>query len=136
MNRYADVYKKNQVQTVTRENLVLMLYDGARKFLNQAIIAFDDNNIAGVNNNLVRSQDIIIELISGINFDAGEIAHDLFRLYDYMHYRLIQANIKKEKEPVIEVLEMIEDLRETWSTMLKGPYNSDYAAGKIAEAGR
>jgi len=131
MNRYADVYKKNQVQTVTRENLVLMLYDGARKFLNQAIIAFDDNNIAGVNNNLVRSQDIIIELISGINFDAGEIAHDLFRLYDYMHYRLIQANIKKEKEPVIEVLEMIEDLRETWSTMLKGPYNSDYA-----EAGR
>lgn len=134
MHSPLSTYQKNQVQTVSQERLVLMLYEGAKKFLSKSIKALEEKNIQDSNTYLQRSQNIIAELMSGINFEAGEIAQNLYSLYEYMHYRLIQANLKKEKEPVEEVLNMVEELRDTWMQMLKE--NKTQKAGYIQEKER
>jgi flagellar protein FliS len=119
MNSQINAYKKNQINTTSSENLVLMLYDGARKFLNRAIKSLQEGEIQEANSNLLRAQDIVSELMSGINFDAGDIANHLFAIYEYMHYRLVQANIKKDSDICKEVLVMIEDLRTVWAQAVK-----------------
>lgn len=119
MNSALNVYQKNQVQTNTPEKLVLMLYEGAIKFISKGIKAIEEKDIQEANNNLIRSQDIMLELMSGINFEAGDIAKNLYVLYEYMHHRLMQANLKKEKESAQEVLNMVRELRDAWSQMLK-----------------
>ncbi|MBZ4686924.1 MAG: fliS [Clostridiales bacterium] len=119
MNSALNVYQKNQVQTNTPEKLVLMLYEGAIKFISKGIKAIEEKDIQEANNNLIRSQDIMLELMSGVNFEAGDIAKNLYALYEYMHHRLMQANLKKEKESAQEVLNMVRELRDAWSQMLK-----------------
>lgn len=123
MNSTANAYKKNQINTASSENLVLMLYDGARKYINWAIKSLENNNLAEANYNLIRSQDIMAELMSGINFEAGELAQKLFDVYEYMHFRLIQANLKKDPQAAQEVLGMIEELRNVWAQILKNSHS-------------
>ncbi len=114
-----DVYKKNQIQTAPPERLVLMLYDGAIKFITKAIEAIETKNIEAANNNLLRAQDIMSALMAGVNFEAGKVAEGFYALYDYMYRRLIHANIRKDKEAAGEVLNMIRELRDSWVEMLK-----------------
>ncbi|MEA4924173.1 MAG: flagellar export chaperone FliS [Syntrophomonadaceae bacterium] len=123
MNSPVNTYKKNQINTTSSEQLVLMLYDGARKFIGRAIKSLEEGDIQGANHNLLRSQDIISELMTGINFEAGEVAKGLFALYEYMHYRLMQANIQKDSQAAQEVLAMINELRDTWVQVLKSRYS-------------
>jgi flagellar protein FliS len=125
MNSQINAYKKNQINTTSSENLVLMLYDGARKYLKRAIKSLEDGKIQEANSELLRAQDIVSELMSGINFDAGDIAAQLFKIYEYMHYRLVQANIKKDSDSCKEVLDMINDLRTVWAQAVKSRYTQD-----------
>jgi len=118
-----NVYKKNQINTASSENLVLMLYDGARKFISRALKALESGDVEGANHNLLRAQDILSELMAGINFEAGDIAEGLFAIYEYMHFILIQANLKKEGQAAQEVLIMINELRDVWVQVLKGGYS-------------
>lgn len=108
-------YQQNQVQTASKEQLLLMLYDGAIKFLRLAQLKLEEKNLQEVNNNLLKCQDIITELASTLDMSYGEVSESLFALYEYMNYRLTQANIRKEKEPMEEVLKMLTELRETWN---------------------
>ena len=122
MRVQANAYKKNQINTTSSENLVLMLYDGACKDIRKAIIALDSHDIQGANHYLLHAQNIVSELMAGINFAAGEIANKLFGLYEYMHYRLIEANLKKERQAAEEVLGMVEELRNTWMQAMKNEF--------------
>jgi len=115
-----DVYKKNQIQTAPPERLVLMLYDGAIKFITKAIEAIEAKNIEAANNNLLRAQGIMSALMVGVNFEAGKVAEGFYALYDYMYRCLIHANIRKDKEAAEEVLNMIKELKDSWGKMLKG----------------
>lgn len=119
MNSPVSVYKQQQVNTVSKEKLVLMLYDGEIKFLKKALEAIAAKNIEEAHYNIIRAQDILIGLMSGINMSAGQIAENLFNLYEYMYSRLVEANISKEVSLVEEVLVMISDLRDTWSQIVK-----------------
>ncbi|SHH83491.1 flagellar export chaperone FliS [Clostridium grantii] len=110
-----DTYKNNQVNTASRKQLLLMLFDGAIKFLNFAAISIDNKNVPDTHKYIVKAEDIIQELMSTLNFDAGDIAKDLYNLYDYLYNELIQANMKKDKEKVLYVKSMMEELRETWA---------------------
>ncbi|MBO8167962.1 MAG: flagellar export chaperone FliS [Thermoanaerobacteraceae bacterium] len=131
MNNPYSAYQKNQVQTLSQEKLVLMLYDGAVRFITKGIKAIEERNIEEANNNLLRSQNIMAELMSGINWEAGQIAGQFFQLYEYMHRRLVEANVKKNVEPAKEVLEMVKELRDTWAQMLKENKGSkDYSIPK------
>lgn len=111
-NAYS-IYQQNEILTAPRGKLLLMLYDGAIKFLKFAKKSMDEKNIENTNKYLRRAQDIINELMVTLNMDY-DIAKQLYSLYDYMEYRLIQANIKKDKNMVDEVIGLLSELREAW----------------------
>ena len=119
-----NAYKKNQINTATSEQLVLMLYDGAIKFIKRAIKSLQDGDMQSAHHNLIRSQKIIAELMCGINFEAGEMAEKFLRFYTYMHSQLIQANLKKDSQYAEEVLGMIEELRGSWAQIIAKGYSS------------
>ena len=111
-----DAYKTNQVMAASRSKLVIMLYDGAIKNLKLAEIALKEKQLEKVNTYLKKAQDIIVEFMSTLNFEAGgEIAQDLYQLYDYMYRRLVRANIDKDKDAIDEVKKYLEELRSTWA---------------------
>ncbi len=109
-------YQVNQVQTASREKLVVMLYDGIIRFLGQAEAAWAASDVVGTHNSLIRAQDIIVELMSTLNREAGgQIAENLYLLYDYMKFRLVEANIKKDMAPIAEVKHLVTELRGAWA---------------------
>ena len=116
-NAYA-VYQNNQVNTSSSGKLLLMLYDGALKFLRFALIAIEDKNIENANTYLVKTQNILLELMATLNYDTGEIARQLYNLYDYMNRELIDANIHKDSNKVKSVYDLLEELRDTWNKVI------------------
>ncbi len=121
MNAGINAYRKNQIITISSEQLVLMLYEGACKFIGQAKIAMEQKDVPAAHRALVRSQDIVAELMRGINFEAGPMANDLYHLYEFMHHQLIEANLNKDLQLAAEVLEMIDELRDAWQQILRSP---------------
>lgn len=108
-------YLKNQIETSSPEQILILLYDGAIKFLNQAKIGIQNKDIELTHNNLIKAQNIISELRDTLDMEiGGELANNLYSLYNYFNRRLVQANIKKEIEPLDEVLEHLKGLRDTW----------------------
>lgn len=121
---YSDLqkeYKKTQVITASQGKLIVMLYDGAIRFINNAMDLIENpkRDIEKIHNNIVKAQDIITELISSLNMEAGDIAHRLFSIYIYLSQRLTEANIKKTKEPLLEVKKHLSELREAWAEASK-----------------
>ncbi len=120
MNNPYQQYKQTAINTARPEELVLMLYEGGIKFINKAIIAINDKNIQDANECIKRAQDIVEQLIIGLDFKhGGQIAADLEALYDYMKRKLIEANIKKDVTILEEVLGMFREFRETWMEAMK-----------------
>ena len=117
-------YKTISLETAPPGRLVLMLFDGAIKFLEKAMLGFDLEDPVEMNetvhNNITRAQDIINELNSTLNMDqGGEIAVVLRDLYVYMENKLFESNIRKEIEGVQEVIDRLSTLQEGWSEMLE-----------------
>jgi|LSQX01.1.fsa_nt_gb flagellar protein FliS len=114
-------YKEVQVKTANNGKLVLMLYQGIVKFLRLAKKYIEDGNIEAANENLIKAQKIINELSANLDREkGGEIAGNLFRLYQFMNSQLIRANIKKEIAPIEIVEEMTIELLETWKQIVNG----------------
>ena len=130
-NGYARTYQTQAVLTASPGLLVLMLYDGALRFLAQAHVALeadkdDWHRFEVINRNLQKTQNIIAELQGTLNHDAGgEVAANLDRLYEYYIRRLHEANFKKDVNPVIEVEGLLGELRDGWSEMLHRKENPD-----------
>lgn len=112
-------YKKTEISTANQGKLILMLYDGAIKFINKAIELMPKKDIENIHNNIVKAQDIIIELATSLNMDAGEISQRLFSIYMYINNRLTDANVKKDQKPLLEVKKYLSDLREAWEEAAK-----------------
>ncbi|MDI3547014.1 MAG: flagellar secretion chaperone FliS [Halanaerobiales bacterium] len=120
LNNPYQKYKNIQYETATQEQLLLMLYNGAIKFGQQARQGLVDKKVELANNNLKRVQAIINELMVTLDMErGGEIANNLYNLYDYINRRLIQANIRKDPEIVDEVLDLLVDLKETWEEAIR-----------------
>ncbi|WP_258359733.1 flagellar export chaperone FliS [Moorella sulfitireducens (nom. illeg.)] len=126
VNNPYQAYRQNQVQTLSQEKLVLMLYDGALRFCRQGLAAMDKKDYAGVNNNLGRAQDILGELMVTLNRDAGEVAENLYKLYDFMYRHLVQANVKKSARMINEVIDLLQQLRDTWEEATRIYQTHDY----------
>ncbi len=112
-------YQIMQTQTADRGELVVMLYQGAIKFLTRASTAMRGGNLQDAHNNIIRSQDIVAELMSSLDLDVGEIAHNLFRVYEYMHYRLVEANLRKDPQIIDEVAGLLRELLPAWQSAAK-----------------
>lgn len=107
-------YRHQQVNTASQEKLLLMLFDGAIRFCRHAVKALQEKQHETGHANLVKAQNIILELGDSLNMDF-EIAHNLHSLYDYLYRRLVEANIKKDAAVVEEVLQFLAELRSTWA---------------------
>lgn len=117
-NNAYNLYRTTAVQTASPGKLLLMLYDGLILSLKQAKEAIGAQKPAEAHRYLVKSQDIIDELIVTLNMDY-EISTNLYQLYDFWKYQLIQANMKKDAALIDTVLPMVIELRETWSAVVE-----------------
>lgn len=110
-----NLYKQNQVMTAPKKKLLIMLFDGAIKNLKLAELSIESKDIEKTNTYISKTQNILTELMSTLNFEAGgDIAKNLYQLYEYMYNRLIRANIDKDIKAVKEVKIFMEELRDTW----------------------
>lgn len=114
------VYQKNKYETASPHKLILLLYDGALSNITRAQQALDAKQTVEANRHILKSQDIINELLACLNEEqGGEIAQNLKNLYFYMVQRLVQANVRKQKDPLIEVEGLLRSLRDTWAQIGK-----------------
>lgn len=111
-------YREVEIETASGLKLVVMLYQGAIKFLNIAKESNSFKRYDVVNTNIIKAQDIVSELISSLNFEAGEIAHNLYSLYLYINRRLLEANIQKNMAIIDEVTGLLQTLKEAWEVIL------------------
>jgi flagellar protein FliS len=117
-------YRKIATQTATPGQLVLMLYEGALGFLERGLAGFDladplEFNLT-ISNNVLRAQAIIQEINVRLDMErGGEIADNFRRLYNYFQRRLREANTKKAREPLAEVITHLRVLRDSWAEMLR-----------------
>ncbi len=108
-------YKKTSVQTASKEQVLLMLYQAAIKHCKKAIEAIENENLAKKGESIGKMQDIVIELNNSLDFEVGgDVAKELSSLYDYLVYSSTQANIKIEKEPLEGCLKVLNTLYEGW----------------------
>ena len=113
-NRGYQAYATNAVSTQSQGQLIIMLYDGAIKFIDKAQEGIDAQQIQEAHTNIIKTQKIINELMVTLKTDTGEIAQQLLTLYQYMYQQLVQANIKKDSDILGEVKELLVGLRDTW----------------------
>lgn len=124
-NPYAKI-KNTAIMTASPQELTLMLYDGAIKFGNQAILAIENKDMENANGFIKRVEDIIIELRSTLDMKY-DIANNLDLMYDYIYRRLVEGNMKKDKEILIEAIDLIRELRNTWKEAIKIAKHSNQA---------
>lgn len=111
-------YQKNAINLASPQELTLMLYNGLVRFTKLAIQGVEEKNIEMASNNMVRAQDIITEFMCTLDMQY-EVSKNLMVLYEYMHKRLIEANIKKDLRILKEMLGFAEELRDTWAQAMK-----------------
>lgn len=113
-------YKKTSVQTASKEQILLMLYQAAIKNCKKAIEAIEARDVAKKGEFIGKLQDIIIELNNSLDFEVGgDIAKELSSLYDYILYSSTQANIKIDVEPLQGCLNVLNTLYEGWASAIK-----------------
>ncbi len=112
---YMNQYFETQVNTASSEKLLIMLYSGAVRFVDEAIIALREGDIARRGRLIGKTIAILNELSVTLDHEVGgEISANLESLYDYMIRTLLQGNIKDDPESLAEVRELLAGLRETW----------------------
>jgi flagellar protein FliS len=121
-------YQATQVQTASTGELVVLLYDGAVRFLNRGRLALVERRYDIASEYLLRGQEIILELLAGLDFErGGELAGNLRDLYLFMHGTLVEANVRKDAEKVQTVIGLLDTIREAWREVVRG--------GRCAPAG-
>ncbi|MFC3747569.1 flagellar export chaperone FliS [Paenibacillus sp. GCM10012306] len=106
-------YRQSSVQTSTPAQLVIMLYDGAIRFVRAAMDGLSKQDYEKTSLNLGKAQTIVSELMSTLD-QSYEVSKSLYSLYEYTNYLLVQANISKSSEKAEEAVGYLTDLRETW----------------------
>lgn len=116
-NRGYDAYAKNKVMTASPAELTLMLYEGAIKFCNIAIVAIEEKDIEKAHNNIKKVENIIAEFLATLDHKY-EVAKDFENVYNYLMDRLLEANMKKDKEILEEILTHLRTMRDTWKEVM------------------
>lgn len=116
-NAYAQ-YNNNKIMSASPAELTLMLYEGAIKFCNMAIMALEQNDIQKANNNIIKVQRIIDEFRATLDMKYP-VAEDFERVYKYLLNRLLEANLHKDKEILEEVNVHLHSMRDTWKEVMK-----------------
>ena len=116
-NAYSQ-YSTNRILTASPAELTLMLYEGAIKFCNIAIMGVEQENIQKAHDNIMKTERIIKEFQITLNHDYP-VAKDFDAVYSYLIRRLHEANIKKDKAILEEVLTHLRTMRDTWKEVMR-----------------
>ena len=116
-NPYAQ-YNNSKILTASPAELTLMLYDGAIKFCNIAVMGIEENDMEKAHNNIVKVQRIIDEFRATLD-RKYPVAEHFDRIYVYLLQRLFEANVKKDKEILEEVLVHLRSIRDTWKEVMR-----------------
>ena len=133
-----NAYRDTNVKTASQGKLVVLLYEGAVKKLNEAYSLFDESgkikpsDIEHFGSTILKTQEIITELQVSLNMEAGEIAHNLMSLYVYFNSELTTANISKDQKKIQFVLEMMTELLDSWRQAANSTANAP--AGYVPKA--
>ena len=120
MNPYLKQYRQTQIDTTPKEQILLMLYDGAVRFLHQAKAGFAEKDIEKIHNNLIKVQNIITEFEATLDMETGgEFAKNLYSLYEFMSRQLTIPNIRKDEAALEIVIKHMTELRDTWKEAVK-----------------
>lgn len=111
-------YANNKIMTASPAELTLMLYEGAIKFANLAITAIEEGDIQKAHDNIMKVERIIEEF-QGTLDHKYPVAKDFDEVYNYLMLRLREANMKKDKEIMEEVLKHLRTMRDTWKEVMK-----------------
>lgn len=114
----AATYNNSKILTASPAELTLMLYEGAIKFCNLALLGLEKGDLEKVNVNIIKAEKIIIEFKGTLDFKYP-VAKDFERVYDYIYRTLVEANIKKDKEMLEEALGHIREMRDTWKEVMR-----------------
>lgn len=119
MNGY-NQYQNNQIATASREQILLMLYDGAIRFCKQAKKAIQENDTAAKGKYINKAMAIITEFSNSLDHDiGGDIAANLDGLYTYMLKELSKANINGDQKPIDSTCNILCELRATWAEAIE-----------------
>lgn len=116
-NPYA-AYQDSKIQTASPAELTLMLYEGAIKFCNIALMAMEENDLEKKHTNIVKAENIVIEFLDTLNYKY-EVAKDFERVYQYIYALLVEANVKNDKEMLELALGHLRGMRDTWKEVMK-----------------
>lgn len=111
-------YNNNRIMSASPAELTLMLYEGAIKFGNIAIVAIEQKDIPKAHTNIIKVQKIIDYLRQTLDMKYA-VAQDFDNIYTYLSKRLVQANIKKDKEILEEVNEHLRAVRDNWKEVMR-----------------
>jgi flagellar protein FliS len=111
-------YEKSKILTASSAELTLMLYEGAIKFANIAVMAIEKGDVEKAHNNIRKVERIIEEFQVTLNHKYP-VAKDFDEVYKYLQQRLLEANIKKDKEIMEEVLRHLRTMRDTWKDVMR-----------------
>ncbi|MGC8820236.1 MAG: flagellar export chaperone FliS [Fervidobacterium sp.] len=113
-------YTEQMVMTASPAKLIEMLLEKAVSVLVESKKFIDEKNFTGANEKIVRAQDIIMELNLALDMEkGGDIAKNLRALYNFMYRTLLEANIKKDKKMIDDVISLLLDLLSTWREAMK-----------------
>lgn len=118
MNQAQNTYFNTQISTANPGELTLMLYSGCVKFLKLALKSMEAGNFEQKNTYLIKATNIVDELLITLDMKY-EISQSLSSLYFYIKELIIKANIKTHQEPLLECIQLVTELRDTWSEALK-----------------
>ena len=128
-------YHQTSVQTSDQLTLILMLYDGLLRYLRKAHTCIEAQDTEGVHNYLMRSKDIVNELLSTLRVEqAGKVGSNLRDLYLYMFRRILEANLNKDPQPVQDVIRVADILRQGW--LQKKTQRSQHKQAALAQQKR
>ena len=117
-------YKKTSIQTASKEQILLMLYQAAIKNCKKAIEGINDGDVRKKGEHIGKLQDIVIELNNSLDFEVGgDVARELSSLYDYVLYSSNQSNIKLDVEPLEGCLKVLSTLYDGWAQAIKSLKN-------------
>jgi flagellar secretion chaperone FliS len=113
-------YLRTKVLTASPEELHLMLYDGAIRFAEEGRTALQEKNLEKAHNALVRAQNIVLEMSSGLNHGVNpELCAKLSSLYNFIYRRLIEGNLRRDVVPIDDALKILGYQRETWVLLMQ-----------------
>ena len=117
-NKAYAAYASNKILTASPAELTLMLYEGAIKYANIALAAMENNDVEKAHNNVIKVRNIILEFQSTLNYDYP-VAQDFNNVYEYLKFRLTEANLHKQPEIMEEILGHLRTMRDTWKEVME-----------------